>query len=163
MILTTKNISYSFNYISIINNFNIKISTSDIVHLKGANGSGKSSILKILAKIKTPLSGNIIYSEKFLENSFYLSDINPINKELNSIDNIFFLVNLKNNCTKYNISKKLVSLGLENIIYNKIKYLSSGQQKLVSLCTLFFIKAKLWLLDEPFNNLDEKNIFFFEK
>ena len=144
-------------------NLSFEIGEGQWLHLKGENGSGKTSLLRILATLTKPVEGQItwnggdIYSE--LENYrgdlAYVGHHQSLKDELTPLENLEFLLGIDGRSID---SKQALEMlwqfglyGCENL---PIRYLSAGQKRRVLLARLVLRQAKLWLLDEPFNALD---------
>jgi heme exporter protein A len=129
--------------------------------LKGINGSGKTSLFKIIAGLLKSNTGNILWNNKPIDYEYYykacisyLSHENGVKGNLSVLDNLLLWADLKGN-------QLLVPLAMEHFKLNEIaevkcKDLSAGWQKRVALARMIIGNGKLWLLDEPEANLDEK-------
>ncbi len=166
--LKIENCSFYYNKNNpIIKNFSYKFESSKKTFLVGKSGSGKSTFLKILAKILTQQNGNIFY------NGINLNEINFLNYTKNicryAPQYPFFFESL--NIIQY---FKLISqnkFGIESaylldflcyifgkeILKINLSKLSGGQKKTISLFSCLINKAKIYLLDEPTSGLDERN------
>ena len=166
MAFEVNNLSFSFNNSFHIENLSFKIAQSEVCLLKGASGSGKSTLLNIISGLKKPDNGNIILNNNVLnsENEF----INPEKRNIGYVFQDFALfphINAEKNI-KYamSISENVLFDRLSNELslsshLSKMPYeLSGGQQQRVALARAILMKPNLLLLDEPFSNLDQKNI-----
>ena len=171
MAFEVNNLSFSFNNDFHIENLSFKIAQNEVCLLKGASGSGKSTLLNIISGLKKPDNGNIILNNNVLnsENEF----INPEKRNIGYVFQDFALfphINSERNM-KYAISKdfndlydEIVStLRLNNHINKMPHELSGGQKQRVALARAILMKPSLLLLDEPFSNLDSKNIISSQK
>lgn len=137
--------------IPLIQNFNFCFEPGHITRLTGPNGSGKSTLLKTIARLHTPLKGNIPdYGPALL-----LTHQNLLNAHLTVRENLDFW------CQFYaspaaSKEKAVETLGLSRLLDLLPHKLSQGQQKRGQLSLLFFHPARIWLLDEPLNSLDDK-------
>ncbi len=115
----------------------------------GENGVGKSTLLKLIMGILTPLEGKIRYNPK--------TDIAYYAQELESLDyakSIYENVDDKN-YNEWELRAILANfLFFENDINKKVKVLSPGERARVALCKILLQKANLLILDEPTNHLD---------
>lgn len=128
--------------------------------LKGANGSGKTSLLKAMAGLHQDLDGDILWNNKPIDNEFfynkiisYLGHENAIKNELSVIDNLLLWADLKN--THLLLAPAIAQFRLNDYVDTKCKHLSAGWQRRVALARMVISNSKLWLLDEPETNLDE--------
>ena len=160
------NLSFSFNNDFYIENLSFKIAQNEVCLLKGASGSGKSTLLNIISGLKKPDNGNIILDNNVLnsENEF----INPEKRNIGYVFQDFALfphINAEKNI-KYAMpinenvlfDKLSNELSLSNHLSKMPYELSGGQQQRVALARAILMKPNLLLLDEPFSNLDQKNI-----
>ena len=151
----------------IFENINFSLGTNKIVMLKGRNGSGKTSLLKSVLCILEPTSGSMFWKGKpinkniydFYNNVTYISDRTSSIRQLTIANNIkiwkrIFLSKLDNN----QIDGILSNLNLTNLIDKKVNTLSLGEIKKLELLRLVLEEKKIWILDEPLNNLDSDTI-----
>lgn len=131
------------------------LNEGDILWVKGANGSGKSSLLKILANLGSTEEGEIeTNSEKA-----YLGHKDGIKRNLTAIENITLQCALAGQNKK---SEKRLSIFSDFQLNSKAdslcQTLSMGQRRKVALAALILKQKPLWILDEPFTGLDESSI-----
>jgi len=166
MAFEVNNLSFSFNNSFQIENLSFKIAQNEVCLLKGASGSGKSTLLNIISGLKKPDNGNIILNNNVLnsENEF----INPEKRNIgyvfqdfalfphiNAEKNIKYAMSINENVLFDRLSNEL---SLSNHLSKMPYELSGGQQQRVALARAILMKPNLLLLDEPFSNLDQKNI-----
>ena len=167
--INLKAVSYSNCSKEIFNNVTLNVGHEEKVAIIGANGSGKSSLLKIIAGLILPSQGGIFlfHNEMKSLKDFrqHRSDLGYLPQEVNDhflcptvIEDVMFALraNGDNKEAAYKkaceILEELGILHLENrIIYE----LSGGEQKIVALAGILITKPKILLLDEPTNALDE--------
>jgi len=156
-LIKVENLSYSFNDFPLLESLNFEVNRSEIIHLKGENGSGKSTLLKILCGILNNFQGKVLSSAK---NVFFLGHNLGLKDSLSVRDNV--LLDYRFNSEVDSLSEALKLFELNLIKDTKLFNLSQGQRKKVSLLQLFLSKNDLFLLDEPFANLDKKGIELIE-
>ena len=176
ILLEVTNLKKSFDHtngsITLFDNFNIKIKEGDLVALVGPSGSGKSSLLHILALLDEPSKGKISINKQETKN---LSDIQKDKLRRETVSIIFQDNNLLTDFTaKENIMMPLIIKGenekiiLEkaNKIIKNVKIsdrsnhfpneLSGGEQQRVAIARALIAETNLILADEPTGNLDFK-------
>ena len=165
--LLINNLSFSRNETKIFENLNLSLSNNKMIQIKGRNGSGKTTFLKVILNILEPMGGEIIWKGKnikknifdFYNQTTFIMDNNTSTRELSVEDNINFWRGLAasklNNKEIFVLLKKL---DIEKYYKTRVMYLSSGEQKKLELLRLILEQKKLWLLDEPFNHLDDLSI-----
>lgn len=167
MTVLSFNLSCQKGYQVIFENKSASVQSGTILQLVGANGSGKTSLLKIIAQLSDNNQGEILFNDKiitddFLENSYYLGHKSAINPQLTALENLHFLTALKQKQTKNNLINALTKVALLPFIDEPCQNLSAGQQRRVALASLFVNNASIWLLDEPFTALDIEGIALIE-
>jgi len=145
------------------NDVNLTVNLGQLLFVSGANGSGKSSLLRILAGLSFANSGNVLWcGEKIASNTtmyhsklLYIGHQPPLKPELNAIENLIFLTQVHGqSVTQDQIVSALHSWELQGkSITLPTKHLSQGQKQRVALTQLSLLKKALWILDEPFNSL----------
>jgi len=165
--LLINNLSYFRNETKIFENLNLSLNNKEIIQIKGRNGSGKTTFLKVIINILEPKSGEIIWKGKninknifdFYKHTTFIMDENTSTKELSIEDNINFWKGLSSSkLNNEEIFKLLKKLDIEKYYKTKVMYLSSGERKKLELLRLILEQKKLWILDEPFNHLDNLTI-----
>ena len=165
--LLINNLSFSRNETIIFENLNLSLSHKKIIQIKGRNGSGKTTFLKVILNILESNNGEIIWKGKnikknifdFYNQTTFIMDNNTSTRELSVEDNIEFWRGLSSSkLNNEEIFKLLNKLNIEKYYKTKVMYLSSGERKKLELIRLILEQKKLWLLDEPFNHLDDLSI-----
>jgi len=151
--LKTANLSYKFDDKYIFSNLSFELANDSIFKLVGDNGSGKSTLLKILSGIYKNYEGDLSFSEDDLV--FYSGHKTGLKNSLSARENIYFDIRLPK-ISDSQINSVLKQLDL--IDYSDIQsaYLSEGQKRKINIASIMLSTANLYLLDEPFNNLDRK-------
>ena len=151
--LKTANLSYKFDDKYIFSNLSFEIANDSVFKLVGDNGSGKSTLLKILSGIYKNYEGELSCLE--VDSVFYSGHKNGLKNNLSVRENIYFDIRLPK-ISYSQINSVLKKLDL--IDYSDIQsaYLSEGQKRKINIASFMLSNANLYLLDEPFNNLDSK-------
>ncbi len=160
--LILKNISFSYyeknNKKIILDNFNCKIKKGKFTSIIGPSGTGKSSLLKLIAGLIEPEKGEIKFENQTLNkviNQITLIQQNPsLMPWLNVYDNIT-LANSNNKKTNYkNIDELIKDIGLGEFSSYFPHKLSGGLLQRVAIARALLFYPSLLLLDEPFAALD---------
>lgn len=158
MLMSVNNLSKTNGIKNIVDRVSFSIEETDKIALIGINGTGKSTLLKIIAGIET-YQGDII-QKKDLQISYL-----PQNPDFNShntiIKQVYEMID-QNKVNEYEVKAILNKLGITNHD-QLIKELSGGQQKRVALAITLLKPCDLLILDEPTNHLDNEMIEYLEK
>jgi heme exporter protein A len=134
-----------------------------IMQVQGANGSGKTSLLRTLCGFITPEEGSIVWrgenirelDEDYCAELLYLGHLNAIKDELSALENLRISAGLSGvQLDESGAMTALRRMGLRGREKLPTKVLSQGQRRRVALARLLVSDAKLWILDEPLTALD---------
>src|SRR3990167_3127984 len=148
MSFIAKNIVCVRNNRILFRDISFSIKPGELLQVVGDNGVGKSSLLRIAARLLQPESGEIFCSQQSL---FYLGHALAIQSTLTVKENLLFPYNDTFNSV-------LKTWSLDNDLNTACGALSQGQKQRVALARLQLSNATLWILDEPFSNLDADGI-----
>ncbi len=167
--INLKNISYETSTKEVFRDVTLNVSHEEKVAIIGSNGSGKSSLLKILAGLIPPKEGEIfLFHDKMNSKKdfrTYRGDIGYLPQDVSDhflcpsvIEDVMFALRAKgvkkDEAYKSSI-QMLEDLGILHLENRNIYDLSGGEQKIVALAGILITKPKIILLDEPTNALDE--------
>ena len=147
----------------LFSDLNFSISAGQLLQVQGANGSGKTSLLRTLCGLVIPAKGEIKWrgqdihelDEKFYAEMIYLGHSNAIKDELNAVENLRISAGLAGcKLDDKQIIAALRRMGLRGREMLPVKVLSQGQCRRVALTRLLLINVSLWILDEPLTALD---------
>lgn len=146
---------------TLFSELSIKVKSGELLRIRGENGSGKTSLLKIIAGINSPEEGNILWNKNNINQSddyahcvAYLAHRDGIKAELSTLDNLRFYEQFYQQVTNTALEKILEELDLLHTVYIAAGKLSFGQRRRLAFARLLLSDAKLWLLDEPFTGVD---------
>jgi heme exporter protein A len=159
--LTCDNLTLFKDNKKIFSNLGFSLSTSSALVITGGNGSGKTSLLKIIAGIMSAQNGKILWGLRdvaemrdiFNGDMQFIGHKNFLKPELTVKENLEFYADLFG--TKNAVTPALEFFSLKDLQNSPIKTLSAGWQQRVILTKLLACPATVWLLDEPSNNLDK--------
>ena len=170
--LLAQNISLQRSENKIFSDISLSLGSGQIIVLKGMNGSGKTSLLKSILNIIEPTSGTIYWRGKMLKKTLYdfykhvtyIADKTSSLKQLTLLENIKIWKKISLSKIDFNqIDSALKTLKLDNYKNKKIYSLSLGEIKKLELLRLIIENKKVWILDEPFSNLDSDSISVMEQ
>tara|TARA_B100001029_G_C15014115_1_gene426184 strand:+ start:17 stop:625 length:609 start_codon:yes stop_codon:yes gene_type:complete len=165
--LLANNLSFSRNKVNIFNDISLSIGRGQIKQIKGKNGSGKTTFLKTILNILLPENGEVFWEGKNIKKNIFnfykeitlIMDEPSSTKSLTLINNINFWRGFSNSIiTKNEVSLLLKAFNLEKYKDTQVMYLSSGEVKKLELLRLIIEQKKIWILDEPYNHLDDGSI-----
>ncbi len=139
-----------------------------LVRLAGENGTGKTSLLRLLTGLMVPDAGEILYKgesitklrEDFHRDLVYIGHMNGVKDDLSARENVRIAARLGNLIvTDSQINEALGAVGLTDFTEHTTGELSQGQRRRVALARLFVSEMKpVWILDEPFTALDVQSV-----
>lgn len=139
------------------------LSAGELMQVQGANGSGKTSLLRTLCGFIMPEAGEIRWRgndvrelrEEYCAELVYLGHLNAIKDELNALENLRINAGLAGSAIDDQRGiAALRRMGLRGKELLPVKVLSQGQRRRVALARLLVSDAPLWVLDEPLTALD---------
>lgn len=161
MILTLNKISKNYGEKILLNNVDLYLNESDKVGVVGVNGTGKSTLLKIVSQIEDPDSGEIIKRNN--DRVCYLPQSPVFQRDTTVLEQVFFNAsNETKELMEYEAKTILNKLGITEFDKN-VNLLSVGQKKRVAIASALVNPCELLVLDEPTNHLDNDMILWLEK
>lgn len=142
---------------------NFSLEPGELLEVTGTNGSGKTSLLRLLCGLMPPTAGEIRWhgdniralKEEYLKVLAYLGHANGIKAELSAPENLRIYGGLAGvSPGKEKIGAALHRIGLGGHEASPVKTLSQGQQRRLALARLLVGDKSLWILDEPLTALD---------
>jgi heme exporter protein A len=144
----------------VFSNVNFTLNAGELMELRGANGSGKSSLLRLLAGLNTPAEGKVHFENSFAdstlaEQAHYIGHAEANKPALSVIENLKFWAKFFG--TEMS-DHSLTAFNLEALANDQALLLSAGQRRRLSLTRLVIAQLPVWLLDEPTVGLDAASL-----
>lgn len=161
--LTVQNLACLRGDRLLFKNVEFELDSGGLLYVLGENGSGKSSLLRMLCGLLMPEIGTVLWdkktikedSENFLSNLTYIGHLNGLKDDLTALENLTMSARAAGNeVSEDQAFAALTAIGIERCANLPARVLSQGQKRRVTLAKLWLAKGKLWILDEPFAALD---------
>ena len=144
------------------------LSSGQVLLIEGANGAGKTSLLRILTGFRKPDTGDLFWNDdalddaqEFYRDTAYIGHHNGLKDTLTAEENLRYAQALAS--TALTIDNALEHVGLDGYQQTLVRFMSAGQRRRLALARLLCTRKALWILDEPFTSLDRASIKLFEK
>jgi cobalt/nickel transport system ATP-binding protein len=168
--INVKDVVYKNEVKTVLHGINLNVGHEEKVAIIGANGSGKSSLLKIIAGLYAPSLGSVHLFHTQMKNlkafNAFRSDIGYLPQDVSDhflcptvIEDVMFALRAKGEKKEEAYTKALdilTQLGISHLQERIIDELSGGEQKIVALAGILITQPRILLLDEPTNALDEE-------
>jgi len=162
--MSLTNVTKYYGRLSLFQDINVVVGSGECLVVTGHNGSGKSTLLKIIAGLTRPSSGQVrltMNDGSLMSRDEYPGHIGFVSPEvvfypmMTAYENISFLVK----CTGLTISQQKMAdsfkmMQLEHKQHDRVSTYSTGMRQRLKFTLLLAIEPALWVLDEPFSNLD---------
>jgi heme exporter protein A len=140
----------------------LHIEPHEVLHISGRNGSGKTTLLRVVCGLLRPEQGRVSWRGQsisevriaYQQALAYASHEPALKGDLTALENLRFMVGLKRRASAAELSACLQRTGVERCADLPVRVLSAGQRRRVAMARVLGMRAPLWLLDEPFTNLD---------
>jgi len=155
----------------LFSDLNFTVAESEVLQIEGPNGSGKTSLLRIICGLRQAESGQIYWHgesvssnrEDYYANMVYIGHLPCIKGDLTVLENVRSLLDTRSlTLSNAVIEAALAKVGLASYEDVQGKALSSGQRRRILLAFIDLSQAKLWILDEPLTALDVQGVALME-
>ena len=134
----------------------------DLLHISGPNGTGKTTLLRVVSGLLRPEQGSVSWLGQPIATAraeyqaalAYASHEPALKADLTALENLSFSVGLKRRVTRQDLLTALERTGVAACADLPARVLSAGQRRRVVMARILAMGASIWLLDEPYTNLD---------
>ena len=159
-LLSARGLSFARNESPVFGPLDFTVDAGEALLVRGDNGAGKTTLLRVLAgllradqgRIEMAGGGGELAARARL--AAYLGHLPALKADLTALENLRFLCGLHGQRQGRSLDAALDMVGLSGYDDALARTLSAGQKKRLSLARLWLSPARLWLLDEPYANLD---------
>lgn len=152
-LISARGLRFARNDATVFGPLDFAVCRGEALLVQGANGAGKTTLLRVLAGLLHADDGKIAHAQDGVAPA-YLGHLPAFKADLSALENLAFLCGLHGRRTTQTLEGALAIVGLAGYDDAPARQLSAGQKKRLSLARLWLSPAALWLLDEPYANLD---------
>lgn len=155
----------------LFSDLSFSVADAEVLQIEGPNGSGKTSLLRIICGLRLPEAGKVMWQgesissnrEDYYANMVYIGHLPCIKADLTVLENVRALLDTRSFALSNSIIEAaLAKVGLASYEDVPGKALSSGQRRRILLAFIELAQAKLWILDEPLTALDVQGVDLME-
>lgn len=146
----------------VLQGLSIAVRPREMLHILGPNGTGKTTLLRVVSGLLRPEQGTVTWlgqpilqsTAQYQAQMAYSAHEPALKGDLTALENLRFAVGLKRRVTLAELRAALDRTGVGSCADLPTRVLSAGQRRRVALARVLAMNATLWLLDEPYSNLD---------
>jgi heme exporter protein A len=155
----------------VLRGVSLTLRPGELLHVSGPNGTGKTTLLRVVSGLLRPESGGVHWLGRPIAETrtdfqgalAYASHEPALKSDLTALENLRFLVGLKRRSSTAELEASLARTGVADCADLPSRVLSAGQRRRVALARVLASHAALWLLDEPYTNLDASGAALLSK
>ncbi len=159
-LFAVRGLAFSRNETPVFGPLDFAVDANEALLVQGGNGAGKTTLLRVLAGLLRPDAGSMQIDGQPARHELrarfvaYLGHLPGLKADLSALQNLEFLCGLHGRRTAQTSESAMHIVGLAGYEDAPLRTLSAGQKKRLGLARLWLSPAPLWLLDEPYANLD---------
>lgn len=146
----------------VLRGISFALARGQCLQVSGANGSGKTSLLRTLCGLMYPEEGRVLWDGQDVRSDLrgfhagvaYLGHEPPLKADLTGRENLHYWIGVRRRASAAELQQALLTSGAAACADRLVRTLSAGQRRRVALAGLALLRVPLWLLDEPTTNLD---------
>jgi heme exporter protein A len=146
----------------VLKGVSLELERTQLMHVSGPNGTGKTTLLRVICGLLRPEQGKVSWRgrpisavrDDYQATLAYASHEPALKGDLTALENLRFAVGLKRRVSPGELRASLEQTGVGACADLPARVLSAGQRRRVAMARVLAMGASLWLLDEPFTNLD---------
>jgi ABC-type multidrug transport system ATPase subunit len=146
----------------LLRDYSVELPSKGIIHLRGSNGSGKTTFLKIVAGLILPQQGSLVFNESILTSdqcSYMPAQPESLFLHLTGEENLRLFCSLNHDQVVF---KELVEMlkhlqGFQKALTTRMMFCSTGMKQIINFARVLTKQCSLLLLDEPFKGLDDES------
>jgi heme exporter protein A len=150
----------------VLKGLSLTLAPRQLLHVRGPNGSGKTTLLRVACGLLRPERGEVRWGREpilkvrleYQAMLAYASHEPALKGDLTAMENLRFAAGLKRRLNGEDLKASLERTGVLSCADLPVRVLSAGQRRRVAMARVLAMSAALWLLDEPFTNLDAAGV-----
>lgn len=170
-ILQARQLSCERGERQLFGDLSFELVAGELLQIQGANGSGKTSLLRIICGLLRPDRGEVYWQGEpvaenrgeYLRQVHYSGHLTGIKLELTPRENLHFAAAMHGGQVYLDVDEALERVELYGFENEPARMLSAGQRRRIGLASLLVTQGKLWILDEPFTALDSYGTAILEQ
>jgi len=150
----------------VLQGVNFSVGAGNLLHIAGSNGAGKTTLLRVVCGLIAPELGAVTWQghdirtqrERYQSNIAFAAHDAALKADMTAFENLAFAVSMRRSVTPAQLLDAMRRTGADSYADLPARVLSAGQKRRVAMARVLAAEAPLWLLDEPFSNLDTAGV-----